>query len=722
MDDSLEWELEDDSGPQRPEACALDLKKYFYFIGVVAVVILSGAYWYTEHYPVSVASNDIIAGSGLTGNSPAVANGRPSLPVGAANNQLGGVTNQVATEVGAGPAMPFMQNIGSGGFASVAMNLRNSVVNISTTNSSNPAATVEPGAETIRFANPFSKRSNGSIGSGIIIRNDGYIVSNYHIVRGAGGIVVTVFNNQGTQRYSADVIKMDEVMDLVLLKINPQIPLHAATLGDSNHLRVADEVIAIGSPFGLDQTVSRGIVSALRNSLNIEGITHANLVQTDAAINQGNSGGPLIASNGQVIGINTAIYTPTGAFSGIGFAIPSNQVRLFMQDEMGQPLTAVRGFTVAAPAQPAAGAGPVISANARAPGNHNDGRNNMNCASCHQFKGQAAGMAVAAPRQPSAPMISANARPPGNHNDGRNAMNCASCHQFKGQAAGMAVAAPRQPGAPMISANARTPGNHNDGRNTMNCASCHQIRGGATGGLAALQFTAPPTTLAMNVAVPAADFGVPGSNISLMGAGIMPLNAALAERLKQPRDKGVFVSQVVPGSPASIGGLKAGDIILKVEGKRIWAPGQLTDMTRRLGNGNTVRLGILRNGRKDNLDMTIALGPTAAAQAPASAVMQARAVPNEFNWRGINVENFITVALPVNPGDPTIAGAEIDGVTKGTPAAKTGLLPRDIILQINSQPVGKAELLDRAIRNAKGQTSNLLMVMRDGRQFFVMLP
>ena len=761
MDDPLDWE--EKAEPERPEVCALGLRKYFYFIGAIACSILAGTYWYTEHYAPKAGKAALFAGGGTAKKSTAAVNGhavrpsargavnaRPAQPMTTPQASARGMIGQppaakaaetppmadqaVANQPAASAGRPFMQNIGSGGFASVAMTLRNSVVNISTTN---VGGTVKSpvGNDKIRFANPFSKRSNGSIGSGVIIRDDGYIISNHHIVRGAGGVVVTVFNNQGTQRYKANIVKMDEVMDLVLLKINPLVPLQAARLGNSNNLRVADEVIAIGSPYGLDQTVSRGIVSALRKSLAIEGITHANLIQTDTAINQGNSGGPLIAADGTVIGINTAIYTPTGAFSGIGFAIPSNQVRQFMQDELGQPLTAARGFTVAAPTPNAGPPAPAIKATANIPGNHRrDGRDKMNCASCHQIKGaagQPAAMAVAAPGgQQPAPVISLNDAPPATHNDGRNRMNCANCHQFSGgpgQPVAMPVATPQgQQPAPAISPNAKTPGNHRrDGRDKMNCASCHQFTGGAAAAPAGLQFTKPPSSLAMNVAQTAATFGVPGSNISLMGAGIMPINAALAERLNHPRDKGVFVSQVAPGSPAAQAGLKTGDIILKVEGKRIWAPGQLADMMVSLGNGNTVRLGVLRNGEKSNLNMQIAMLPAGAGlgkgQGAASAVMKPRAVPKEFNWRGINVENFVPVASQQKPG-AVVNGAEVDGVTKGSPAAKIGLLPRDVILQVNSAPVGKPTLFDKAIRDARGQTSNLLLVMRGSREFFVILP
>jgi serine protease Do len=807
MNDSLDWEA--DGKPQRPDACALDLKKYFYFIGATALVILAGTYWFTEHYQPKAGGASLFAMPDLMGTKPA-GNKRPpavnarrgvrngdvtqTAPRGEGNRGVNSPTEMVRAreegrarqernepgmrvpvqqrapmqqqvpmqQLAMGPAAPVMQNVGSGGFASVAMALRNSVVNISTTNGRNVVPVAAPGADTIRFANPFSKRARGSIGSGIIIRNDGYIISNYHIVRGAGGVVVTVFGDQGSQRYQAKIIKMDEVMDLVLLKINPPAPLRAAMLADSDKVRVADEVLAIGSPFGLDQTVSRGIVSALRKSLAIEGITHANLIQTDAAINQGNSGGALVGSDGAVIGINTAIYTPTGAFSGIGFAIPANQVRQFMLDEIGQPLAAARGFTAAAPGQqtqssffgmnianPNAPA-PRISANDRTPGNHKrDGRDKMNCMTCHQIKGAAApaafrfaqnspafGMATAAQNAP-APRIAANDPIPGNHKrDGRDKMNCMSCHQIKGAAAaaafqpaqnspafGMAVAAQNAP-APRISANERAPGNHKrDGRDKMNCMTCHQIKGAAA--QAGFAFTKPPSTLAMNVAVPTANFGVPGSNFGVMGAGIMSIDAALAERINHPRDKGVFVSQVAMGSPADLGGLKTGDIILKADGRRLWAPGQLADLMKSQGNGNLIRLSILRDGNRERLDMLVALEPAKAQNktAPAqSAVTPARVLPKEFNWRGINIENFVTVGMPTAPGEPAPGGAKVDGIKRGSAAAKTGLKPRDIILKINSQPVGKPVLFDQAIRKAKGQTSNLLLVLRGNREFFVMLP
>jgi S1-C subfamily serine protease len=675
MSDLLDHELDEAAGPERPEICAADLKKYFYFIAAVAGLILIATWWYTESYapdansPALFASPDVLGGvtdkmaDTIRGSAtpPNVVNGRPPNQE-QGQQPAGGTAGDIAppgsTMPSAVTGAPLMQNLGLGGnrgdFAAVAMAVRNSVVNISTTGGQNQAGAAKKNASAVRFANPFSRRSNGSIGSGIIIRDDGFILSNYHIVRGAGGVVVTVFGDQGTQRYRAQIVKMDEVMDLVLLKIQPRSPLTAAILADSSRVRVADEVIAIGSPFGLDQTVSKGIVSALRKSLDIDGITHSNLIQTDAAINQGNSGGPLVASNGAVVGINTAIYTPTGAFSGIGFAIPSNQVRQFMQNEMGQPLTAARGFTVAAPGGSQGSTAPVIAADARLPGSHSDGRNARNCAACHQFR-DAGGRPLA-----------------------------------------LSVAQPTA--------------------NTY-------------------RFTGPPSSLAMNIAapdsatntMPVAGFDVPGANFSVMGAGVMPIDAALAERLKHPRDKGVFISQVMPGSPAAKGGLEAGDIVLKIDGKRIWAPGQLAETIFKAGNGNTVRLMVMREREKKRVDLTVAMlspqgmGAGNAARQP-SAVMKPRAIPGEFNWRGINVENFVPVGLPERAGSAGMKGAEVDEVSNGSAAARAGMKARDVIIKINSRSVGSAERLDQAIREAKGQTSILLQVMRGGRELFVVLP
>lgn len=171
-------------------------------------------------------------------------------------------------------------------------------------------------------------RSEGT-GSGVIIDPDGYILTNNHVVQDADQLTVTLSNGKP---YKGKVVGTDPRSDLAVIQIKSSNPLPYVPLGDSSSVRIGDWALAIGSPFGLEQTVTAGIISAIRQSLNIEGKNFANLLQTDAAINRGNSGGPLVNLKGQVIGINTAIYAPTGVFSGIGFAIPVNNAKKIMKD------------------------------------------------------------------------------------------------------------------------------------------------------------------------------------------------------------------------------------------------------------------------------------------------------------------------------------------------------------------------------------------------------
>ncbi|MCS7208479.1 MAG: trypsin-like peptidase domain-containing protein [Fimbriimonadales bacterium] len=168
-------------------------------------------------------------------------------------------------------------------------------------------------------------------GSGVIISQDGYVVTNNHVIRVQGRlasqIVVTL---QDGRQFSARVLGTDRRNDIALLKIDGT-NLPTAQLGDSDRLQVGDWVIAVGNPFGLGTTVTAGIVSAIDRRVELEDLP-SGLIQTDAAINQGNSGGALADSRGRLIGINTAIYSPVRANVGIGFAIPINRVRQVVQD------------------------------------------------------------------------------------------------------------------------------------------------------------------------------------------------------------------------------------------------------------------------------------------------------------------------------------------------------------------------------------------------------
>lgn len=172
----------------------------------------------------------------------------------------------------------------------------------------------------------YMERKIPGTGSGVIIDPDGYILTNEHVVRDADQIKVALAGAPDVL-LDGKVIGRDERTDLAVVKIKSNGKLPYAKLGDSDAVQVGDWAIAIGSPFGLEQTVTAGIISAARQNLGIEGRNYKDLIQTDAAINPGNSGGPLVNIHGEVIGINSAIYTPSGGFAGIGFAIPINRAK-----------------------------------------------------------------------------------------------------------------------------------------------------------------------------------------------------------------------------------------------------------------------------------------------------------------------------------------------------------------------------------------------------------
>jgi serine protease Do len=164
-----------------------------------------------------------------------------------------------------------------------------------------------------------SERKASALGSGFIIKEDGIVITNNHVIKDAEDILVKI----GTKEYKAKVIGADPYMDIAVLKMETKDKFKAVKFGDSDKARVGDWVVAIGNPFGLGGTVTSGIISARNRDINLT--RYDDFIQTDASINQGNSGGPLFNLEGEVIGINTAIIAPGQSGSiGIGFAIPAN--------------------------------------------------------------------------------------------------------------------------------------------------------------------------------------------------------------------------------------------------------------------------------------------------------------------------------------------------------------------------------------------------------------
>jgi S1-C subfamily serine protease len=173
------------------------------------------------------------------------------------------------------------------------------------------------------FFNPVPKEGSGS---GVVVDELGHIVTNYHVISGGGTVEVTL--NDGS-RWEARVVGKSPASDLAVIKIDaPKELLKPIPLGSSKRLQVGQKVLAVGNPFGLGQTLTTGTISSVGRDVRINPETVIRkVIQTDAAINPGNSGGPLINSAGEVIGISTAIFSPTGSYVGIGFAIPSDTVR-----------------------------------------------------------------------------------------------------------------------------------------------------------------------------------------------------------------------------------------------------------------------------------------------------------------------------------------------------------------------------------------------------------
>jgi len=211
-------------------------------------------------------------------------------------------------------------------FADLAEELMPSVVNISTTQTIKTQSNAfpfqfPPGSPFEDMFKEFDRpteRKATSLGSGFIIKKDGIVVTNNHVIANADDIIVRVDNKE----YQAKVLGSDPYSDIAVLKIESSKNFKTVDFGNSDKSRVGDWVVAIGNPFGLGGTVTSGIISARNRDINLT--RYDDFIQTDASINQGNSGGPLFNMNGDVIGINTAIISPSGASSGIGFAIPAN--------------------------------------------------------------------------------------------------------------------------------------------------------------------------------------------------------------------------------------------------------------------------------------------------------------------------------------------------------------------------------------------------------------
>lgn len=222
-------------------------------------------------------------------------------------------------------------------FTVAANSTIDAVVHVKNTTTSRGATTLQD-----LFFGRSTERTQVGTGSGVIISPDGYIITNNHVINGSQQITVTLNDNK---TYVAELIGTDEKTDIALLKIDADNDLPYTTFADSDQAKVGEWVLAVGNPFNLTSTVTAGIISA--KSRDLTGSHSQSFIQTDAAVNPGNSGGALVNTNGELIGINTAITSQTGSYIGYSFAVPSNIARKVVEDimEFGNVQNGILGVT-----------------------------------------------------------------------------------------------------------------------------------------------------------------------------------------------------------------------------------------------------------------------------------------------------------------------------------------------------------------------------------------
>lgn len=391
------------------------------------------------------------------------------------------------------------------------------------------------------------KQTLQGLGSGVIVSPDGYILTANHVVSGAEEIMVGL----GTElrKYKAKKVGTDSGTDVALLKIEEK-NLPAITFADSDKARAGDIVLAVGNPFGLRQTVTMGIISAIgRGGIGI--VDYENFIQTDAAINMGNSGGALVDIKGQLLGINTAIFSRSGGNQGIGFAVPANLAREVMQSlrEKGR---VVRGY---------------------------------------------------------------------------------------------------------------------------------------------------------------------------IGASVQPLTPELADAMKlKGQPTGALVGEIVPNSPSQKAGIKTGDVITAVNGKKVSDARELRLMIGSIAPGTKVQMEVNREGQAKTFNVELAEMPAGAAEQGVEASPEENAQPEKTTVFGgvavADITDDIRSALNLPKG---VQGAVIAEIDADSPAAKAGLREGDVIQEVNKQPVKNAKDLVVVSKRLKPNEKILIRVYSQGRSGYIAL-
>ena len=240
-------------------------------------------------------------------------------------------------------SIQYSSNVGSPDLTFAAKKSINAVVHVKNTSIVN-----ESDSWALQFFYGDGSRKRVGTGSGVIISPDGYIITNHHVIENSSEVIVTTNDNK---EYEAIIVGSDEVTDVAVLKIDSNEKFEYILFGDSENSQIGEWVLAVGNPYNLNSTVTAGIISSKSRDLNEYDQINQSFIQTDAAVNVGNSGGALVNINGELIGINTAIQSMTGGFVGYSFAIPSDIVRKIFEDileygDVQKGLLGVRGIAL----------------------------------------------------------------------------------------------------------------------------------------------------------------------------------------------------------------------------------------------------------------------------------------------------------------------------------------------------------------------------------------
>lgn len=551
------------------------------------------------------------------------------------------------------------------------------------------------------------------IGSGVIIDPRGYILSSYHVIASAEALKVTVYGPGGAMEYPLKMVKGDLRTDMALLRIQGTGPFPHATLGNSDVARTGDMVLTIGSPFGFEQSVSSGMISSRNRTLQVGDTVYENLIQTDSSINRGSSGGPMINVRGEVIGINTAIYAPTGVFNGIGFAIPINRAAELVGgviDFNNTATGAVNGQLVAWTNQ-----GRQVGNAFRQPGGqmiiapHGPlGK----CLDCHPQMSETLTTPVAyTPATNSFTLPNGQVITPPHTPRG----NCLNCHPNIVQQGGVQINAD-----PFLMNNQGMVVNTDPLLQRQNGMGSHvnadpllqqqngvglHIGAGAGRGRGLFGMTkgGPITGNGQFTAAgQQATFNEP-----LLGVALVDVDDIICRQAGMLHPEGVLVTSVVQGSPAGVAGIQRGDILLRISGRKILNGVGLNKLLSSPNLGRTFELIYMRNGTRHGVRVKTGITKQMKQQ---GAVPQAAGA---YQWPlGASVS-------PIRAALTTITKTGVYVQNSSGLLAAAGLKSGDIIKGVNGMQVEDLDSFITLSKTVDRRKGFVLDVIRSGNSIFL---